>query len=321
MLKSIYLAGGCFWGVQAYLDRIPGVVETTAGYANGLTENPTYDDVCHNDSGHAEVIEIKYDTGKLELATLLRQFFKIIDPTSVNRQGNDIGTQYRTGIYYIDPGDVRIAEEVMQEVQQKYGEPLAVELLPLEHYFLAEEYHQKYLVKNPTGYCHINFDSLADLEKSNRSERRYQKPLEGELRERLTQIQYDVTQHDATEPPFSGKFWRHHERGLYVDVVTGEPLFLSSDKFDSNCGWPSFSKPISRGTLSEKRDLSHGMIRTEVRSKAGDSHLGHVFDDGPIELGGLRYCINSAALRFIPYKDLEKEGYPEYKQMFDAKVN
>ena len=310
--KEIYLAGGCFWGVQAYFDRMPGVVETSVGYANGQTENPTYEDVCFGNSGHAETVQIRYDPGKLELRTILRHFFKIIDPLSENRQGNDVGVQYRTGIYCTTPEALQTAKEALCEEQAKFSEPLAVELLPLEHYFPAEEYHQKYLEKNPGGYCHINFDSLPELEAAGG---KYFKPPEKELRSRLTGIQYAVTQRNATEPPFSGEFWNHGKPGLYVDIVTGEPLFLSTHKFDSGCGWPSFSKPAATGTLVETADLSHGMNRTEVRSKAGDSHLGHVFQDGPLEAGGLRYCINSAALRFVPYEDMDKEGYSEYKNL------
>ena len=310
--KEIYLAGGCFWGVQAYFDRLPGVLETEVGYANGLTENPTYEDVCYGNSGHAETVRIAYSPGKLELQTLLRHFFKIIDPVSENRQGNDVGVQYRTGIYCTTPEDMQTAKEIAREEQAKFSEPLAVELLPLEHYFPAEEYHQKYLEKNPGGYCHISFESLPEPEAAGG---KYFKPPEQELRSRLTGIQYAVTRKNATEPPFSGEFWNHDKPGLYVDIVTGEPLFLSTHKFDSGCGWPSFSKPANPGALVETADLSHGMHRTEVRSKAGDSHLGHVFQDGPPEAGGLRYCINSAALRFVPYEDMDKEGYSEYKNL------
>ena len=138
-----------------------------------------------------------------------------------------------------------------------------------------------------------------------------------ELKKRLTPLQYEVTQNDATEPPFQNEYWDHEEEGIYVDIVSGEPLFSSRDKYDAGCGWPSFTKPIESDTITEHLDLSHGMIRTEVRSKIADSHLGHVFEDGPPDKGGLRYCINSAALRFIPKEDLEKEGYGEYKKLFE----
>ncbi|WP_343116294.1 peptide-methionine (R)-S-oxide reductase MsrB [Ostreiculturibacter nitratireducens] len=135
---------------------------------------------------------------------------------------------------------------------------------------------------------------------------------------RLTPEQFRVTQRDGTERPYTGEFWDHHETGLYVDVVSGEPLFTSFDKFDSHCGWPSFTKPVVDANVTEWRDTSHGMVRVEVRSKHGDSHLGHVFTDGPRDRGGLRYCINSASLRFIPMDRLEAEGYGEFRALFET---
>lgn len=309
-MKSIYLAGGCFWGVGEYFSRIPGVEQVTVGYANGDTENPTYEEVCKYHTGHAETVEIRYDSSMVSLSTLLRQYFKIIDPTAVNRQGNDRGSQYRTGIYYTDDADWPIIESMIKEERKNYQVPIATECLPLRNFYPAEEYHQDYLKKNPGGYCHISFESLNDLKQENR----YKKPDPGELIRRLSREQYEVTQNAATEPPFSGAYWDHREKGLYVDIVTGEPLFTSIDKFDSGCGWPSFTKPVAN--VTENSDSSFGMRRTEVRSKHGDSHLGHVFPDGPKDKGGLRYCINSAALRFIPYENLEKEGYGEYIKLF-----
>lgn len=318
MLKDLYLGGGCFWGVQAYFDRIPGVVETSVGYANGLTENPIYQDVSSSESEHVEAVHIKYNPDKVQLQVLLNQFFKIIDPTSVNRQGNDRGIQYRTGIYYTDEATAEIAKSILEGQQKNYSEPLAVELLPIKHYYLAEEYHQEYLIKNPDGYCHISFDSLKDLEPSSENTQLV-KPSDAELKAYLTEMQYNVTQHDVTEPPFSGEYWNNKEPGLYVDIVSGEPLFLSTDKFDSTSGWPSFTQPVNPKTIQENSDSRFGMKRTEVRSTEADSHLGHVFKDGPKDKGGLRYCINSASLRFVPYADLEKEGYAEYKKLLDSK--
>lgn len=317
-LKDIYLAGGCFWGVEEYFSRIPGVKEVTSGYANGKTVNPSYEEVCSQRTGHAETVHVRYDPEAVSLTTLLEQFFKIINPVSLNRQGNDIGVQYRSGIYYVDAKDRAIAQSVMEKVAKQYARPLTVELLPLEHYYLAEEYHQDYLKKNPGGYCHINFDSLKDLPSPgtpNPDSESYTKPSQVELKKRLTPTEFEVTQRSGTERPFSGKYWDNKKDGIYVDIVTGEPLFTSSDKFDSGCGWPSFTKPLSPEVLEEKQDTSYGMRRTEVRSSKGDSHLGHVFDDGPKEKGGLRYCINSAALRFIPYEDMDKEGYGKYKEL------
>lgn len=321
-LKDIYFAGGCFWGVEEYFSRIPGVSEVSVGYANGITSTPDYRQVCEGNTGHAETVHVRYDPERVSLRTLTEQFFKIIDPLSVNRQGNDIGSQYRTGIYFVDPEDKEVIAQVMQAVQAGYRKTLAVELQPLTTYYRAEEYHQRYLKKNPGGYCHINFDSLSELEDGPDAcplplspRTRYVKPSPAELQETLSPESYSVTQLGGTEAPFSGEYWDNKKRGIYVDVVTGEPLFTSSDKFESGCGWPSFTRPIEAGALVEKEDRSHGMIRTEVKSRLGESHLGHVFDDGPKERGGLRYCINSAALRFIAYDDMDKAGYGSLKKL------
>lgn len=308
-LKEIWLAGGCFWGVEAYMSRVPGVAGVTVGYANGNTESPTYQEVCSRNTGHAETIAVKYDPGRISLSTLLEQYFKIIDPTSVNRQGNDTGEQYRTGIYYKDSSDLEAIKAVMAEVQKKYPKPLAVEVLPLKNYYLAEEYHQDYLEKNPHGYCHIDFSSLKEQKNLKIDPGLYNKPDDAVLKKALTEEQYAVTQLNHTERPFSNEYWDNLRKGIYVDITTGEPLFTSTDKFDSGCGWPSFTRPIKPETVIDREDISHGMIRTEVRSRMGDSHLGHVFNDGPRDKGGLRYCINSASLRFVPLEAMEKEGY------------
>jgi peptide methionine sulfoxide reductase msrA/msrB len=317
-LREIYFAGGCFWGVEEYFSRIPGVQDVTVGYANGSTKNPTYQEVCSGGTGHAETIQVKYDPSVVSLKTLTEQFFKIINPVSLNRQGADIGRQYRTGMYYVQETDRKILEEVMLEVQKEYSQPLAVELLPLAGYYPAEEYHQDYLRKNPGGYCHINFDSLKDIrteQENSLDPGKYSKPSDEELKKTLSPEEYNVTQNAGTERPFSGKFDAHKEPGIYVDIVTGEPLFASTDKFDSGCGWPSFTRPIDPVVIAELEDRSFGMRRTEVRSRVGNSHLGHVFDDGPRDKGGLRYCINSAALRFIPYEEMEKQGYGALKTL------
>lgn len=313
--REIYLAGGCFWGVEEYFSLIPGVIDAESGYANGRTENPTYEDVCYCDTGHAETVRVEYDPAVISLETLIEQLFAIIDPLSVNRQGNDVGTQYRTGVYYTDPADLPMIEEVFAAEQRKRGAPLAVELAPLKHFFPAEEYHQDYLRKNPGGYCHVDFSSLSSVrteqQKAQGKSRRprYERPSDEELRKQLTAQQYAITQHAGTERAFSGEYDHHFERGIYVDVATGQPLFSSEDKYDSGCGWPAFTRPIEEDAVSVRDDRSFGMHRIEVRSSDGDSHLGHVFHDGPTNRGGLRYCINSAALRFVPYDRLEEEGY------------
>ncbi|HRU42404.1 MAG TPA: peptide-methionine (R)-S-oxide reductase MsrB, partial [Candidatus Diapherotrites archaeon] len=166
-----------------------------------------------------------------------------------------------------------------------------------------------YLKKNPGGYCHIDFSSLKAVSRPKVDPALYEKPSQEKIRESLSDIQYSVTQESATELPFRNEYWDNHKAGIYVDIVTGEPLFFSADKYDSGCGWPSFTRPIDRAVLKKREDKSHFMHRTEVRSRVGDSHLGHVFDDGPKDKGGLRYCINSASLRFIPVEKMKEEGY------------
>lgn len=310
-LRDIYFAGGCFWGVEEYFSRIPGVVRTVSGYANGTITNPTYEQVCSQTTGFAETVLVQYDLNFIDLRTLARQYFEIIDPLSSNRQGNDRGTQYRTGIYYTDEQDRAPLKAVMSDIQKGYSKKLAVVLEPLKNFYPAEDYHQDYLKKNPHGYCHIHFDSLDKLEQ--RSDGTVGRKLSDQtLKKTLTTQQYEVTQNAATEKAFTGEYWDQHKEGIYVDIVTGEPLFISTDKFDSGCGWPSFSKPITADSVTEHSDTSHMMNRTEVKSREGNSHLGHVFEDGPKEMGGLRYCINSAALRFIPAERMEAEGYGDY---------
>lgn len=309
-LKEIWLAGGCFWGVEAYMARIYGVADAVSGYANGSTEKPTYYDIGR--SGHAETVYVKYDPERVSLNALLEQFFMIINPTTVNRQGNDIGSQYRTGIYYTDNEDLKIINEVMEGVRKKYSKPLAIEVTPLKGFYPAEEYHQDYLEKNPGGYCHVDFSTLKQQQSIKVNSTIYSKPDNDELKEKLTSRQYAVTQNGDTERAFNNEYWNNHEKGIYVDITTGEPLFSSADKYESGCGWPSFTKPIDPEVIVRKNDDSFGMVRTEVKSRVGDAHLGHVFEDGPVEEGGLRYCINSAALRFIPLKSMEDEGYGEF---------
>ncbi len=307
--KTVYFAGGCFWGVEEYFSRIEGVIDTVSGYANGKTESPSYEDVCYHNTGHAEAVKIDYNEAIVSIEELLAHLFRIIDPTSINKQGNDRGKQYRTGVYYTEPSQFEATRRFFAQRQKRYSAPIVVELQPVNQFFPAEEYHQDYLQKNPMGYCHINLalaaEPLIDAEK-------YRMPDADTLKKELSALQYSVTQESATEPPFSHEYSSKDEPGIYVDIVTGEPLFLSSDKFDSSCGWPSFSRPITADSARYHSDSSHGMQRVEVRSRAGDSHLGHVFADGPMERGGLRYCINGAALKFIPLSEMESAGYKEF---------
>mgnify|MGYP000996932802 FL=1 len=303
-MAEIYLAGGCFWGLEEYFSRIEGVEQTTVGYANGQVESTNYQLIHQTD--HAETVHLIYDEKRVSLREILLYYFRVIDPLSVNKQGNDVGRQYRTGVYYTDEGDKAVIEQVFAEQEKQLGQKIAVELEPLRHYVLAEDYHQDYLKKNPGGYCHINVnDAYQPLVDSGQ----YEKPTDAELKEQLTQEQYQVTQHSATERPFHNAYNATFEEGIYVDVTTGEPLFFAGDKFESGCGWPSFSRPIAIEVLRYYEDKSHGMERIEVRSRSGNAHLGHVFTDGPESAGGLRYCINSAALRFIPKEKMEAEGY------------
>ena len=304
-IKDIYLAGGCFWGVEEYFARIDGVIDTVSGYANGSFDNPSYENVCNN-SGHAETVHITYDSTKVSLDTLLKYYFRIIDPTSINKQGNDRGVQYRTGIYYQNDEDKQIALNAIKEEQKKYSKPIVVEVEKLKRFDKAEEYHQDYLKKNPNGYCHINLNKASE---AIIDEKKYQKPSDEVLKEKLSDLEYQVTQEAVTERAFTHEYYKNQEDGIYVDITTGEPLFSSKDKYDAGCGWPSFTKPIATEVVNYKKDSSHGMNRVEVRSRAGEAHLGHVFEDGPRDKGGLRYCINSASIRFIPLKDMEKENY------------
>lgn len=308
-MSVIYLAGGCFWGTEKYLASISGVLSTQVGYANGKTINPTYEDVCYRDTGHAETVRVEYDPNIASLEFLLELYYGVIDPVSINRQGGDSGVQYRTGIYYTDACDRPVIDRSLDQLQKRYQKPIAIEVKPLENFFPAEDYHQKYLDKNPNGYCHIGKEKFAKAAAARNDPPRYIKPDPAILAKTLTKVQYDVTQQNATEPPFQNEFWDDFREGIYVDVTTGEPLFVSTDKFESGCGWPSFSRPIDPNVIRELTDASHGMQRTEVRSRAGNAHLGHVFADGPKDSGGLRYCINSAALRFVPKTEMSRQGY------------
>lgn len=310
-VKEIYLAGGCFWGLEEYFSQIPGVEKTRVGYANGQVETTSYQLLKQTD--HAETVLVEYDAQKVSLREILLYYFRVIDPFSVNQQGPDRGRQYRTGIYYRDMADLPIIETVMAEQEALLGKgKMAVEVEPLRHFIDAEEYHQDYLKKNPTGYCHIDVHQ-AQIPLIDASQ--YQKPEQKELKAKLTDEQYRVTQEGETEAPFKNAFWDSQDAGIYVDITTGEPLFLSTDKFDSGCGWPSFTKPISKEVALYYRDTSYGMKRIEVRSRAGQAHLGHVFDDGPQDTGGLRYCINSAALRFIARDEMEAQGYGAFLKL------
>lgn len=302
--RIIYLAGGCFWGLEAYMERIQGVTDAVSGYANGKGDTTNYQLLHATD--HAETVKVTYDPNKISLDKLLQYYFRVIDPTSINKQGNDRGRQYRTGIYYQNEQDKAVIEAALKTLQSKYQAPIQIEVEPLKNYVEAEEYHQDYLKKNPNGYCHI------DIKKADEpliDDKQYPKPSDAELKQKLTALQYDVTQGKHTERSFSNEYWDNFAPGIYVDITTGEPLFSSKDKFESGCGWPSFTKPIAAEVAEYQRDNSFNMTRIEVLSRSGHAHLGHVFDDGPRDKGGLRYCINSASIKFIPLDEMEKQGY------------
>lgn len=317
---EIYLAGGCFWGTEFLMRNVPGVTSVEVGYSNGTTRNPNYREVCKG-SGHAESAHIVYDPSVVSLPKLLKVYYQSIDPTLVNRQGNDSGLQYRTGIYFSDPADEEIIKKSLDDLQGSFFNPIAVECTPIKNFYRAEEEHQEYLIKNPNGYCHISrnlIDEQAKIkaahefkDKNFSRDRVYGKPTENTLKQ-LSDLQRAVTQEAATEPPYKNEYDEEFRTGLYVDVTNGQPLFVSADKYDSTCGWPAFTKPIDKNLLDERKDFSFGMQRTEVKAKASGAHLGHVFDDGPKDKGGLRYCINSAALRFIPLEKMVEEGYGDW---------
>jgi peptide methionine sulfoxide reductase msrA/msrB len=306
-LQTIYLAGGCFWGVEAFISRIPGVQDVTSGYANGIGENPTYKDVVREDRKFAETVEVKYDPARIGLSDLLTSFFKIINPTSVNKQGNDVGISYRSGIYYVNESDAAVINEVVAKEQTKYEKKIVTEVLPLTNYYLAEEEHQDYLEKHPDGYCHVDLTILDEPVKVDPT--KYTRPSNEELKAKLTDLQYNVTVLGGEERAYSNEYWDTYDPGIYVDITTGEPLFSSRDKYDSGCGWPSFTRPIDPDVVTYEKDTRYNMVRTALKSRVGGIHLGHVFDDGPAESTGKRYCIDSASIRFVPLDNMQTEGY------------
>ncbi len=306
-------------------DEMEGVIETMPGYTGGRTENPTYEEVSSGKTGHFEAIQIVYDPARISYPELLDVFWRQIDPTDGGGQFVDRGSQYRPAIFYHNDEQRRIAEESREKLNRsgRFKRPVTVEIVKASKFYPAEDYHQDYYRKCPVQYKMYRGGSGRDAyiekvwgDESEKKTGEKAKPSETELKSKLTDLQFCVTQEGATEKPFDNEYWDNKREGIYVDVVSGEPLFSSKDKYDSGSGWPSFTKPLDSENITEQEDLSHGMVRTEVRSKSAGSHLGHVFDDGP-QPTKLRYCLNSASLRFIPKEDMEKEGYGEYLHLFN----
>lgn len=316
-MEKAYFAGGCFWCMGEPFDSYPGVISVTAGFMGGDEENPTYEAVVAGFTGHKEVVEIIYDPNILTYRKMLDIFWRNIDPSDEGGQFADRGPSYESAIFTTTTAQFDEAQASKQALAASGRfKHIVTPILPAKSFYRADDHHQQY---HKTNALHYRLYKKGSGRSAFLETHWVEKPKPKELKNRLTKMQFYVTQENGTEPPFNNEFWNNKETGIYVDVVSGEPLFSSLDQYDAGCGWPSFTKPIH--SVKERMDASHGMRRIEVRSQRADAHLGHVFDDGPEETGGLRYCINSASLRFISVKDLEAEGYGEYRVLFEEHLD
>ncbi len=320
-------AGGCFWCVESSFQELDGVYTAVSGYTGGPEKNPTYSQVSSGRTGHTEALEVKYDASRISYTELLDVFWRSMDPTDAGGQFADRGSQYRPAIYYLSEDQQRQAEESKRELMGNgpFEKPIIVPILAAGPFYVAEEYHQDYYLKNPDHYYayrkgsgRTGFLERTWGEKAHAKPASFVKPSSDELRKTLSPLQYNVTQENGTEAPFRNEYWDNKKEGIYVDVVSGEALFSSRDKFKSGTGWPSFTKPLKEANIVSIEDRTLGMLRTEVRSRNADGHLGHLFPDGPQPTGD-RYCINSASLRFVPVEQMDAEGYAAWLGDFEKK--
>ena len=340
-----HFAGGCFWCTESAFEKLDGVIEVYSGFSGGVTVDPSYAEASSGTTGHTETVEVHYDETVVSFEELVHLLLLQIDPTDATGSFVDRGDQYRSAIFYSSESEMQIAEQVLSELATLNlyeGNEFSVEVLPFEAFYFAEDYHQDYHTKNPIRYSYYRGNSGRDqfleeiwtqenldlfesflyseditLVSNNVAAKVFEKPSDAELREILTELEYHVTQESGTERSFSGEYDAFCEVGIYVDILSGEALYASFDKYDSKTGWPSFTKPLVEENIQYVEDKSFFYSRIEIRSNLADSHLGHVFADGPTDKGGMRYCMNSAALRFVPIDNMESEGYAEFLELFE----